>query len=248
MSSPNPRWLIRFESSTIKDEEVYEHDFVGPSDGKNSPTASDQDASSRRGVTAAARNNKKKSASSSNSDSDTSNNSKKKKVARTTSVDYTKENVSDDSSSAVNKQRTANIASSGDVSPTQSDDTNLQAQKEARLTAREARSRRRQAAIEDTKAAIANSSDAQPSRKRKLSGAAKQSAKNKREKQQNQEDCVKIKLLTGTLYLYRGQNRRAEFIRRVWNDACCESTTRLHIVTWTRKNSIAAIEFFAIIL
>lgn len=31
----------------------------------------------------------------------------------------------------------------------------------------------------------------------------------------DQPECVKIKLLTGTLILYRGRNQRAEFVRRV---------------------------------
>lgn len=79
--------------------------------------------------------------------------------------------------------------------------------------------------------------------KRKLTGAAKTSVQNKKNQSVNHnsdaipvnnlqpgktntgkpsitnssknEECVKIKLLTGTLYLYRGRNRRAEFIRRV---------------------------------
>jgi hypothetical protein len=82
----------------------------------------------------------------------------------------------------------------------------------------------------------------QQQRKRKLTGAAKLSVETKRErelktdkkstnassqatsaKQQQQqqlhpkepEECVKVKFLTGTLYLYRGKRRRAEFVRRV---------------------------------
>lgn len=65
------------------------------------------------------------------------------------------------------------------------------------VSAREARSRRRQTA--DTKKRKNN--------KNSVVTAAK--------RQRTEEECVKVKLLTGTLLLYRGRNPRAEFVRRV---------------------------------
>lgn len=90
------------------------------------------------------------------------------------------------------------------ASPTQSDVSSTTA---ARLSAREARVRRRQQAPKVVAARKGTSN-----KSKKLSGAAKQAVKRKKEKE---EDCVKIKFLTGTLYLYRGERRRAEFVRRV---------------------------------
>ena len=91
------------------------------------------------------------------------------------------------------------------------------AMEKARVSAREARTRRRQAMMED--ATVAEPQQQQMARKpsasgkRKLTGAALLAQKNKR--QRNDENCVTVKFLTGTLYLYRGPQRRAEFVRRV---------------------------------
>jgi hypothetical protein len=67
-----------------------------------------------------------------------------------------------------------------------------------RALAREQRSTRRQAKIQvDKKRPLKNSVPA-----------------NKRVKTNNNEEVVMVQMLTGTLYLYRGLNRRAEFIRK----------------------------------
>lgn len=67
--------------------------------------------------------------------------------------------------------------------------------------AREERATRRQASMEVVK-------------KRPLKNNALAPA-NKRVKTNNDEVIV-VPMLTGTLYLYRGLNRRAEFVRRCW--------------------------------
>lgn len=90
------------------------------------------------------------------------------------------------------------------------------AKEKARVSARETRTRRRQAMMEDVTAAEPYEQAASKltaSGKRKLTGAALLAHKNKR--QRNDENCVTVKFLTGTLYLYRGPQRRAEFVRRV---------------------------------
>ena len=86
----------------------------------------------------------------------------------------------------------------------------------ARVSARETRTRRRQAMMEDVTATEPYEqtiSKPMASGKRKLTGAALLAHKNKR--QRKDENCVTVKFLTGTLYLYRGPQRRAEFVRRV---------------------------------
>lgn len=88
------------------------------------------------------------------------------------------------------------LAESTTPSPTLSDASssafdNREAIRQAKLSAREERSRRRGRAL------------APPVKRAKTV------------KKKADEDCVKIQLLTGTLYLYRGRHRRAEFLRKV---------------------------------
>ena len=79
------------------------------------------------------------------------------------------------------------------------------------VSAREARSRRRQSIIDDVKVKVVPRKPTKQMSKRKLAGAAAQARKSKR--QRYDKNCVAIKFLTGTLYLYRGPQRRAEFVR-----------------------------------
>jgi hypothetical protein len=86
----------------------------------------------------------------------------------------------------------------------------------SKASAREARSRRRQAMIDD--AAIVPGTEILAG-KRKLPPppVGNRSRQYKHSETQYAEDgeVVKVKLLTGTLYLYRGAQRRVEFVRRV---------------------------------
>jgi hypothetical protein len=68
----------------------------------------------------------------------------------------------------------------------------------ARASAREERVRRRQANVE-VKLATANMAN----------------LKKQKKFHHNSSECIKIPMLTGTLYLYHGLTRRAEFVRKV---------------------------------
>ena len=81
----------------------------------------------------------------------------------------------------------------------------------ARTSAREARSRRRQAKIDDDIIPGLNDVLFATGNTNSLPSALQN---NKRQRLDGGE-VVKVNLLTGTLYLYRGKQRRAEFIRRV---------------------------------
>ena len=75
-----------------------------------------------------------------------------------------------------------------------------------KVSAREERSRRRQAKI-DEDAPVIDEPTSRPD-------AAPVQSK-KRQKTPDDGEVIKVKLLTGTLYLYRGKHRRAEFVRRL---------------------------------
>ena len=87
--------------------------------------------------------------------------------------------------------------------------------KKRTVSAREQRSQRRQAMIDEFGTALVSP----PSHPQSGSGKRKNNGKTSKSKRPRHEEdgkCLKIKLLTGTLYLYRGpRNRRAEFVRRV---------------------------------
>ena len=101
--------------------------------------------------------------------------------------------------------------SADDSSPTDDGGTSR-----SKASAREARSKRRQAMIDD--ASIVPGTEILAG-KRKLPPppGGNRSKQYKHSDTQYAEDgeVVKVKLLTGTLYLYRGAQRRVEFVRRV---------------------------------
>jgi hypothetical protein len=93
-----------------------------------------------------------------------------------------------------------------DRSTTASDDSSGSLDHAKRVSAREQRSRRRQAKNE-TDPPVVDDINRKRSRAPSNPGPSK--------KMRGEEEVVVVKLLTGTLYLYRGTQRRAEFIRRV---------------------------------
>jgi len=115
------------------------------------------------------------------------------------------------------KRKNKSVSFSDTGTPVHSDDSSSSAKK---ASAREQRSLRRQAKI-DEDVVFTVQSGASGSIKRRLPSSRNGSggninSSNKRTKGENgNEEVVKVKLLPGTLYLYRGLHRRAEFIRRV---------------------------------
>ena len=86
----------------------------------------------------------------------------------------------------------------GDTATTEETDASSSQTTPATVSARAARSRRRQEV--DTK---------------KRKNVKSNSGGMKRQRTDEESECVKVKLLTGTLLIYRGQHARAEFVRRV---------------------------------
>jgi hypothetical protein len=157
-SSPNPRWLVKFDGLSLKDEEVYEHVFAKAP----SPT-SDQ-------------------------------------------------SLSDNYSSSQNRRRQGGYGSDSNSNGRQST---------KRALAREARSRNRQAKIDETARQSPPPPPPPPPAKRRIPpppsrySKAKKARPNSSNGDDDDGEVVKVKLLTGTLYMYRGIHRRVEFVRRV---------------------------------
>jgi hypothetical protein len=193
--SPNPRWLVKFDGQPYKDEEMYEHAFgrllksVDDEDGGASSSSTGSSGGRQQSASPSREYESKKSGGSSDDDDNM--------LLEETGGDV----VLEAPVSQLYEESNAGSESEAD-GPGMS-----QAAKD-RVSAREARSKRRQAKIDDdiypTELSVAEKSALQ------TNGASK----NKRHRG-DEGDVVQVKLLTGTLYLYRGKHRRAEFIRRV---------------------------------
>ena len=88
---------------------------------------------------------------------------------------------------------------------------NSSSKNEAKVSARAARSLRRQAKIETVAAKVAPRTSSVAMKR----GRKPNNTPSKRGKASNDEEVVKIKLNTGILYMYKGLNRRVVFVRRL---------------------------------
>mmetsp|Transcript_19413 Transcript_19413/g.40869 ORF Transcript_19413/g.40869 Transcript_19413/m.40869 type:complete len:266 (+) Transcript_19413:167-964(+) len=218
--SPNPRWLVKFDSQPYKDEEMYERAFgkipysAEENEEQQSPIANPEPTSSgtTRGKTSmttvdAASDEKGQWTF---SEEERSDDGKKGKNSNDESIEVATENTNSRSRAVQFQRASATFSqdSADDSSPTEE-------ASRSRASAREARSRRRQAMIDD--AAIVPGTEILAG-KRKIPpppGNRSKQYKSNEVPYAEEGEVVKVKLLTGTLYLYRGEQRRVEFVRRV---------------------------------
>ena len=203
-SSPNPRWLIKFDGLPLKDEEVYEHAFASP-DNSNTDDDSDNSYSMihHRG---------RGHGCEISSDNDTGDDRRHSRVRN----HHPHSRHYDHSSS----NNLASEESGGENSRVRA----------KRAMAREARSKRRQAKIEETMTTYCQNNHKRfrrlappppdyhhPGSRTSSKGKRATSTSSNNNHNDDDEEVVQVKLLTGTLMLYKGLHRRAEFIRKVWN-------------------------------
>lgn len=210
-SSSNPRWLIKFDGLSLKDEEVYEHTFA-----KSSSPSSDNSDSGLEGYSSLR-----------SSGGGGGRNTRNSRHYGGTSSD----NETGDDRRRRHYGVSSNLPS--DESETGGESSRTRARRLA--SAREARSKRRQAKIDEE--AVSSTGVTTTHNKRRLPPPPppdhhsrnkgkrarnnyRNTITNNRNGQQNNDngddgEVVKVNLLTGTLYLYRGLHRRAEFVRKV---------------------------------
>jgi len=240
-SSTNPRWLVKFDSQPYKDEEMYERAFTTlvhsnedskeqqqPSvmipDLTNSGSSSSSgggsvwnQASTNAANSAVAVNNNGKGGDASSEGEKNDDAKAGKKSSNSSVLAATTSKMTN--SKLVHFQRGGTCSNDGSDDPSPNEETSsgergrYQTMAD-RASAREARSHRRQAKIDD--AAIVPGTEILTG-KRKLPPTTGHYKKYKDNEPQNAAgvEVVKVKLLTGTLYLYHGSKRRVEFIRRV---------------------------------
>jgi hypothetical protein len=195
----HPRWLVVFPDTHM--EEVYEHRFgkvVTRAPGEEETPESRRSSASNSPMPPANSESKANGNATNSSSGKNSPSSETDVEGKRKSVSFP-HHESDGGDSASHKNKSA----------------------------REARSRRRQAIIDEvpgstTATGVTNgsstngSSISNPALKRKNStGSNKGGKKTKRPDTPADETVTKVKLLTGTLYLYRGSHPRAEFVRRI---------------------------------
>jgi len=223
--SPNPRWLVKFDSQPYKDEEMYErafgkliHSNEESEEQHSTPTVSDiiSSASARTKTSSSTEPLNDSKGSWAVGDGDKIDDTKKGKNINDISIETT--TLATGTSKLKSAQFQKNGAalsqdSADDSSPTE--ENSREGTSRSRASAREARSRRRQAMIDD--AAIVPGTEILAGKRKLPPPPGHRSKQYKHNETQYGEDgeVVKVKLLTGTLYLYRGAQRRVEFIRRV---------------------------------
>eukprot|EP00536_Pseudo-nitzschia_multiseries_P000371 jgi/Psemu1/321562/estExt_fgenesh1_pg.C_50020 len=220
--SPNPRWLVKFDSQPYKDEEMYERAFGkllhSAEDGEDQhpalaapETTSSGSARGKTSATAADFASDGKGTQGVSSEGDKSDDGKKGKNSSSNNIEAAVAATTSSRSRSVQSQRAG-----GNFSQDSADDSSpADEASRSRASAREARSRRRQAMIDD--AAIVPGTEILAG-KRKLPpppGSRSKQYKTSETQYAEEGEVVKVKLLTGTLYLYRGEQRRVEFVRRV---------------------------------
>ena len=225
-ASPNPRWLIRYVGNS-KDDEVYEHSFL-------TKVGMNNEDSTSQSVEQYVNDDDSPEISD-------QQHSKKKKFE--ISNDINDLVVNSDSSFGVKGAAKTDKASSDKNNALSTSTRDVRSRRRGQpLPNKELYEENESTRTYDILSQNTGETNAilsqQQQRKRKLTGAAKMSVETKREREsktsksstntssfpavakpqqhpKEEEECVKIKFLTGTLFLYRGKRRRAEFIRRV---------------------------------
>ena len=201
------RWLLTFCGESWKDEEFSEEAFgsiLGKADeGEGSPTGPDTPAPAAVNKNNNKNNKNRNKPSGESKSGGTSGGSSVEELSanshslqkKDVSLSHEQVNPTDTDASSPNKQETPAT-------------NNKKRSLRSRVSDREQRSRRRQALIVD-EPEVGSSTDGK--RPRPLEPVTRVT---KKSKSGVSEDVIKIPMLTGTLFLYRGLRRRAEFIRK----------------------------------
>jgi hypothetical protein len=217
-TSPNPRWLIKFDGQPYKDEEMYERAFgklIQPADIEEEPNEPSPPPPTVTKASAAASTATKSGGANATASGTSSEGEKSDDAAAATNT--SKKGKSDNNGNNKKSVQFEGAIDDGDGSEDSSPEDTARRSKADRVSAREARSRRRQAKIDEE--AIPPGAEVLIADKRKIPpplGHNSKKAKNSHNHNHYGDgEVVKVKLLTGTLFLYRGTQRRVEFVRRV---------------------------------
>mmetsp|Transcript_21973 Transcript_21973/g.32454 ORF Transcript_21973/g.32454 Transcript_21973/m.32454 type:complete len:232 (+) Transcript_21973:88-783(+) len=182
----NPRWLVAFDDNPAwKNEELYEKDL-----GKQLPKSRDTPVlKSARFRNRSRSNPTRRRNGKSGSNSKTSSSSEAEETRSTLNAKKKVVTFTNDSADASEVDQPSEMGKS---------------------SAREQRSLRRQAKVEEE--VVLHPSTQSSLTKRPRAPISTPGSVSK--KSRTEQEVVKVPLLTGTLYLYRGPVRRAEFVRR----------------------------------
>lgn len=209
----NPRWLVAFDDEGYRDEELYEHSFVkAGSDEAAMATSPKRDSPSPTEM-----NNKNTSRHRSSKTTTSSRNSSSGSLGSVSDQDGA---GSEDRK--MRNKKTVTFSEGSPVPSVPSDSSSPATHavnkvvKQSKVSAREERSRRRQAMIHQ-EAQLSGVVGVKRVRSHSSSSHHKGSNKKARANEvtdDEDDEVVKIVMKTGTLFLYRGLHRRAEFVRK----------------------------------
>jgi hypothetical protein len=224
--------LVKFDGQAYNDEEMYERAFgkllysaVVVEDGEegcfgaDDPTSSGRKRSSKGGTTISEVSSEGEKSDVATAAANRSTNSKKTNNDKM-SVQFSSEVDNDE---AVGGGGGGGDGTDGGVSSPLEDYEELPANRRSRsdgrkskASAREQRSQRRHAKIDEVDLIMFPGMELLGGGKRKLTHNSASTASKKYKHDPTLDgEVVKVQLLTGTLHLYRGVQRRVEFVRRV---------------------------------
>jgi hypothetical protein len=190
----NPRWIVNDEDKAWAEQAAYESslgEVLGPGPG-DSPTSTATTVVSTNSTVLPAKNASRKREA-----AVTPENHSNKEVAEANETKKPRKTVTFE-------ETTGTTASESDTS-----------HKKAAASAREERSRRRQAALQEQKSAKLLIHTSQMMRRRKPDNRRSHKKKAVARDDDDDKNVVRVPMLTGTLFLYKGPNARAVFVRSV---------------------------------
>jgi hypothetical protein len=222
--SSHPRWLVKFDGQAYTDEEMYERafgkllrsavvveegneGFVGPDDAASSCRKKSSKVKANIGEVSS-EGEKSDSGPVSKAGAYTKSKNDKK------SVQFSSEADDDDGAGGgdgTDDGGSSPLEDCEKLSGTRSGSNG----RKSKSSAREQRSRRRHAKIDEESLIMFPGMELLDGGKRKIAPNVGPTSKKHRLDPSMDGAVVKVQLLTGTLHLYRGSQRRAEFVRRV---------------------------------
>ena len=223
--SPNPLWLVTFDRASVKDEEIYEKHFTRLIEKSKGPKPDGRKTKGKRGGARRRSSGSDEEAGNDGEDAAPPQDAAEGKSGSNSSSDDKSSSGGGRRSKKDKKSRRAEDAASAESKDDDEEDDGAASDSSApstkkgkggvdradRAASRAARSQRRQAMIEVT---VTEEVSKKTSGAKRAADAAAADDENGKKAKPADDEVVKVKMNTGTLYLYKGLHRRVVFVRK----------------------------------
>ena len=224
--SPNPLWLVTFDRASAKDEEIYEKHFTRLIEKSKGPKVDGRKTKGKRGGARRRSSSSDEEAGNEGEDAAPPQDAAEGKSGSTSSSDDKSSSGAGRRSKKDKESRRAEDAAAAESKDDEDEDDDGAASDSSapstkkgkggvdrgdRAASRAARSQRRQAKIEVT---VTEEVSKKTSGAKRPADAAAADDENGKKAKPADDEVVKVKMNTGTLYLYKGLHRRAVFVRK----------------------------------